>query len=232
MEGVLNRAKEYALKEGRVDKLANELYTEYRACDQKAIELVEEKVKSQGFKNLNEYKESFKPEIAKKINAMSDAEMTKFLKENNFPQSYIDKVNSGSTTREKMIDDIANRKVDTEVNPTVRSLIEKDYCGNDMLSDIVDAVFDGSPKNQAGEEVKISYGHGKEYYEGNTVSKRSEIMANYGAIELQPVDSTKRLKQIRETFGDEFADTFYDMHMKTYRRDYPDWYLEMMKKEK
>lgn len=92
----------------------------------------------------------------------------------------------------------------------IKHEITRTQYGNDAaMSDIIDAVYMGEGKDLNGDDLKLTYVHGKSFYDSlgadATRAAFNEIQANFTQIKMS--GEQESLDKIKATFGEEFYNT-------------------------
>ena len=178
----------------KVEKFSNEYDERYNGVSS----LVEQKYKS-FFESY--YNENKKNEIRQFISKEKEEKKEEF-KKLGIPSEQLDIILNEMFTEEEYIAHQKRMFINENVDATLRS----EFGGFMAIGDILDAIYDGhlcsgQLKNQKGEKIMETAGHGIAYYY-DTNHGFAEMVANFASISKSK-DSIQNLNLLREIVGDE-----------------------------
>lgn len=102
------------------------------------------------------------------------------------------------------------------IKENVDAIIRSEFGALMAIGDILDAIYEGNlhsenQKNQQGEKIKKTPGHGIYYYYNNTSHGFDEMIANFASISKSK-DSKEMLQLLKEIVGDELYSMISDFY--------------------
>ena len=102
--------------------------------------------------------------------------------------------------------DLAKIQIKNEIGVFQDSIHRVDFGDEAALSDILDAVYEGTGADLKGNSLGVTYQHGVKYYNERLANAPfHEIIANYTQLKLTGKNSS--IKILKNTFGEDFVNT-------------------------
>ena len=155
-------------------------------------------LKKSGFNSMESYEKKLTNDFAQMLGSMTEVELKGQLSLLGFSDDQIDMIlqNGGSATG------LARQSINNDIAIIKDRICREQYSDYCALSDIVDAVFEGTKKDTNGNNISVTYSHTADYYKNGAKNfPLHEIIANYNNLKLKTPDRVHYLKYL---FGEEF----------------------------
>ena len=205
-DDIAAKARVYSSNTGNAnlkDFLAD-LHSHEQANYNKAINSVENEIKSLGYKSTQDYIDQMSSLIEKNLedikSGMGSYALIAGGMDSNLVKYIQDSINDNISPK-----DIMTNYVNSQIKTVKESFDRLTNGGTDCaISDIICSIYEGTYNDLNGNYLDYTYSHPSSYYTSETYAFH-EIIANYAQLKLS--GNTEALKQIRDIFGDEFYNT-------------------------
>ena len=205
-DDIAAKARVYSSNTGNAnlkDFLAD-LHSHEQANYNKAINSVENEIKSLGYKSTQDYIDQMSSLIEKNLEDIKSGIGSYALiaggMDSNLVKYIQDSINDNISPK-----DIMTNYVNSQIKTVKESFDRLTNGGTDCaISDIICSIYEGTYNDLNGNYLDYTYCHPSSYYTSETYAFH-EVIANYTQLKLS--GNTEALNQIREIFGDEFYNT-------------------------
>lgn len=207
-DSIVSRARVISSYNDTMDQVGNTLYNVHAYACNESKRIYNQILKDDFGLSIKKYQKVLEKKY-KQLLSESAIDIDFKLRQRGYDSKLIDEVFDGTIDAK----DLANIEIRNDIG-SIKDQINRTqfgYCC--ALSDLIDAVYEGTGKNLKGEKLKTTYCHGREYYlTGNKNFPFHEIIANFTHLKMSGKEQS--LSVIRDMFGDKFYETLEETFSK------------------